>query len=116
MRRSEVRVRHVELETPFWARARFGGTGPERHLLQNFRRRLGERGVPFMEVPGHDGETILSCVLSVADALAVDYDEVRPDGLLLSLLSAFPELRAEEQGLQHRIKVLEGQFRHRMAS
>lgn len=115
MWRSDGMVRHVNLKTPFWARARFGGARTERHLLQKFRRRLGERGIPFMEIPGHDGDTILSCVLTVADALAVGYDEFRRDGLLLSLLNAFPELRDEEEGLQHRLEVLEGQFRPRKA-
>lgn len=115
MWQSDGMVRHVNLKTPFPARARFGGAPAERQLLQKFRRRLGERGVPSMEIPGHDGGTIVSCVLTVADALAVGYDEFRRDGLLVSLLTRFPELRDEEQGLQHRLQVLEGQFRQRRA-
>lgn len=115
MDRSDGIVRYVNLKTPFRARARFNN-GPEgQRLSRAFRRRLAERGVPFSQCPGGSDDTIIFCVLTLGDALAVD-DGRDPEWYLPSLLGAFPELRKDLRGLKQRIQDLDRRLGHRKAS
>lgn len=104
----DLQVHELSLATPFPARFRIAGMPENRQTLHDLRMQLMERGVAAAEGE-EDGDWVLSCVITVADAFALGFNEMAPDELRFALVDAFPEFGdpGKREALRRRIRDLE---------
>lgn len=96
----------LTLATQFDAEAHFENTRENRPVIEEFRGRLLARDlVPGVRVDNE--QLVISYRLSIADALAIGYNEAVVDELRFALEDAFPELKHQPESVARRIRELE---------
>lgn len=112
-----LRSEHLTLRFRFPAHTRVELLPENEGWIRDFAARLERLGLGVeMRVEGP--ELVLSYTPSLADALALGYNAGVPDELAQALRAAFPELRAEGEALERRVRALEAEYQRlqRMAS
>jgi CheY-like chemotaxis protein len=104
-----MEARHLSLGTTCYVRVAFDVVPHNDPYIAELREQLARMAIPS-EVQVRQGELIVSCYPTIAEAFALGINRFAREELYFALLEAYPELGRDPAALRQRIGELEDEY------
>ena len=104
-----MEARHLSLGTTCYVRIAFEVVPQNDPYIAELRAQLDKMAIPA-EVQVREGELIISCYPTIAEAFALGINRFAREELYFALVDAYPELSRDPTALRQRIHELEDEY------